>query len=89
MLGGRRKGGIKSGGEGIKKDFLEEEGFELGLERWLGIQRQAGGWGVRGGERGFVWSGLLGCSIGRLWFLWTILNCHVEETCHTENIQSN
>lgn len=30
-------GGIKSDGEGIKKGFLEEEGFELGLERWLGI----------------------------------------------------
>jgi hypothetical protein len=51
-----RHAGIKSDGEGIKKDFLEEEGFELGLERRLGIQQEALG---TGRKKGLVWS--LGC----------------------------
>lgn len=51
--GSRRRAGVRSAGRGIQREFLEEEEFELGLERWLRIREEALG---KRGREGLVWS---------------------------------
>lgn len=80
--------GLRLMGRGSRKASRRRKGLSLTLRDgwkfnrrfWVGEEKRKGLCGLW--VAGLFYRGVLVC-------LWTILNCHMEEMCHTENTQSN